>query len=46
MRVKQLRKLIKRSRYDVAYRAYMAILWKAWVNYCKEKRNEQYCEHK
>ena len=38
MRVRQLRKLCKRSRYDIADRAYRAILWKAWADYCKEKQ--------
>lgn len=46
MRAKQLRKLYKRSRYDVAQRAYNALVWQAWIKYIKEKRNEQNCVYK
>lgn len=38
MRTRQLRKLYKRSRLDVADRAYRAILFIAWEKYCHEKK--------
>lgn len=37
-RTRQYRRLMKRATYDIAHRAYLAILWKAWENYCHDKK--------